>query len=573
MTKRNFSVLAFISRALISLFLAVYAGHSSALAENCEISGHWMHWAIKPYGAPTCAMRMDALRVSGEGEVGGIVLTRRFKVPRDLVLHIAGADRNGQVNLRIRVNKGELQYFDAPAHSRTFSFVGVTHLETMIYADEAFSYTLLDSRILPASLETSRLAESARDDAPKSASSVSNLVGDENITRLAVGSDIARKLGTVSRYGDGVLADEKKSLKVRALAGPGGIFFRRNFDGPTIVTVLGKLLRGQVTLRVRAGDEGKPRYLSLKEGTASVYIQENGMFEFLVYSDGPFAYRIDGVSVAPCPKCGTDRDLRQQIEKDIPDIKKLVENEPLEAARELLDWVATRGDWTEEPTLERKIYPEVVGNPAGYTYFEIFAEDRGGVFCGGLAIFFNKVLHLFGFDSFVVDFGESRGSLTHLTTIVTQRDWFGGRKFFIFDPWLNATFRQKDGKSYYPVFEIIDALREARDPRLIVEARSLENRDWHIPITPTRKLWHQCEVLKEEADDFKVCKVPSFDVSSFLKGVATSWKSVGISPRIEGLFELFQRRIFGTAYPSEQASLEAFLDDVRERGIPIGYPK
>lgn len=523
--------------------LVLLLAAATPAAAGCDLPDRWMGWHVSLYNEPSCESDLDAVRIGGGGSPAGVFLTRAFESPRNLVLRVEGADRKNQVNLRVRVDGGDPVWHDAPVGEQSFVFEAVAELELLIYADVAFDFTLIDARLLPAGPQA----------------------GPVRLNR--------RLIETARGYGDGVLVESGGRYSVVAPTGPGGVFFTHRGDGPAVVSVSGAPIEGRGNLRIQEGHEGPLRYFGLASGRVEAFVEGDGPVELLIYADEPFEFGIEEISATSCESCGTDADLLDLLEREIPGIAELTAEDPLAGARELLNWAAVNGDWTEEPSLERRIYPQVVGNPAGYAYFEIFAKDKGGVFCGGLAVFFNKLLHLYGYDSFVVDFGDPRGGLTHLTTVVALPDETGERRFYIFDPWLNATFRRGAGREHYPLFAIVDAQRKGGLSDLFVDARSLAERDWHFPLEPTASLWHECEVLKNRMDDFKVCKVPSFTVASFLDGVAASWEAVDVPPRIEGLFTLFQRRIFSASYPSEPASLQAFLDKARARGIPVGYPE
>ena len=72
---------------------------------------------------------------------------------------------------------------------------------------------------------------------------------------------------------------------------------------------------------------------------------------------------------------------------------------------------------------------------AGEVYQELWSIPGAGSSCGGFADFFVKVLSLFGFEAFTVNFGYAGTPLTHVTTVAAIDG-----ELYILDPTFNGAY-------------------------------------------------------------------------------------------------------------------------------------
>jgi hypothetical protein len=78
---------------------------------------------------------------------------------------------------------------------------------------------------------------------------------------------------------------------------------------------------------------------------------------------------------------------------------------------------------------------------AAQVYQDVWLPDAGGSYCGGFAVFLQKLFSLSGIKAFTVDMGIVGTPLTHVTTVVAADD---GR-FHIFDPTFNGVYTEPSG--------------------------------------------------------------------------------------------------------------------------------
>ena len=121
---------------------------------------------------------------------------------------------------------------------------------------------------------------------------------------------------------------------------------------------------------------------------------------------------------------------------------------------------------------------------AAEIYYDQFLPNKGAVYCSGLALFYDQLLEMFEYDSFHIDFGDTRDGLTHTTVIVPV--WEGTAwKHYILDPTFNATFHDQASGRQLDFFELIDALDSQAMDNVIAMTESVEPRDW-ISIEPLK---------------------------------------------------------------------------------------
>ncbi len=195
---------------------------------------------------------------------------------------------------------------------------------------------------------------------------------------------------------------------------PAGLYLRHSLD-PTRkyrVAISGEAESGTpATLRIRIDDQ-EPRWLPAPLGSTEYVISDGSKLELLIYGDSPFSYRLRSVAIEECRTCLTDAELKENILQEIPGLDVARATDPLLAAELLTDWVArqvdlgagTEQDWS---------FPVM---SAAQIFTDVWAPDAGGGSCGAFAVFNDKILKLFGLNSFTINFGTLEGQLTHVST-------------------------------------------------------------------------------------------------------------------------------------------------------------
>lgn len=251
---------------------------------------------------------------------------------------------------------------------------------------------------------------------------------------------------SVSFYKNATLS--QKTLPITIASEAGGVYFVSNDvkEEFSIVTITGEPIKAKATLRTRY-DDNPPVYASLTEN-ARVWVEPHTRLELLIYSDAPFEYRMDFLELQTCSECMTENEFKQFLLKEILGLESaLAANDTLTAARLLLHWSARVSDCSSGRPKTPGLLSTIFILPAQQIYQDIWQADAEGGSCGAFAVFYDKVLKLFGINSFTVDMGFDGAldlSFTHVITVVAEHDgvkW----KFYIFDPTVDGTFVDKDG--------------------------------------------------------------------------------------------------------------------------------
>jgi hypothetical protein len=251
------------------------------------------------------------------------------------------------------------------------------------------------------------------------------------------------------------------------------------------------------------------------------------------------------------------------ILKEIPDLEEALDKNPLEAARLLLDWAANAGDYDLTSRLAEKTTEELVSMPVSQIYYDIFLANQGAVYCSGLAIFYDKLLKLFGYNSFTLNFGDLRDNLTHVTVIVPQKQ-ANGWQYYLFDPTFNATFHHRDSGGYATVGEMIDLGRSDGADNLIVRSGPLDKREYIVAEQEERK----CQVLKYRSNGWLICGRPNFGIESYFEDWKARFFAQGYPAGKAGFLKLLAARVFHIGSSSNSEASRQFIAELQKRGIP-----
>jgi len=221
-------------------------------------------------------------------------------------------------------------------------------------------------------------------------------------------------------------------FRIESSADSSGLMFRRIVgSGQMHRVVIRGVSRSPVLpgLRVRE-DEGDYVWQPMDRQGVDVVLSHGTRVEVLFYSDHPYAFDLHEFRIESCPQCLT-----------ADAFKALVAGEAgvapgdggVALARKLRNWAANAVVYALDPaTVDRTTYAAAT-LPAHQIYTDYFRPARGGVSCGGAAVFFQKVLALFGVPSFTIGIGYDGTLLTHVTTVMVDGGG-SGRRFYIFDP-------------------------------------------------------------------------------------------------------------------------------------------
>ncbi len=240
-------------------------------------------------------------------------------------------------------------------------------------------------------------------------------------------------------FGTPTITDDAEGTLIETTSPPSsgeGVYYRASLDPNRVyrVTVQGERVEGAFNLRVsQAGDR---EWYAAPDGVDTWRVTNARDVELLFYRAEEAKYRIRVLRIEDCTAtCTTDSGLKNHILAEAPGLASAVAaGDRHTAAKAILGWVAPRVTFARGGgTLPMDSYQR----GASELYYDFFAVNRGGVFCGGAADFYKKVLALFGIPSFPVLFGDDSGDLRHVTVLVPFSDGQGGTDYRIFDPSFN----------------------------------------------------------------------------------------------------------------------------------------
>jgi hypothetical protein len=146
----------------------------------------------------------------------------------------------------------------------------------------------------------------------------------------------------------------------------------------------------------------------------------------------------------PVTTVTSDSMLIQLIQGDIPALAYTGLLSVLDMVRLLRDWTANTFVTTSSAAIATQTNWNIQNQSAAALYDLFVTHQRGG-YCGAAAVFFDKILKLFGFNSFTIDFGTTRDALTHVSDVVGF--WWGGQwNYYLEDPTFNGDYVTATGQ-------------------------------------------------------------------------------------------------------------------------------
>ena len=261
----------------------------------------------------------------------------------------------------------------------------------------------------------------------------------------------------------------------------------------------------------------------------------------------------------------TDATLRKQLLNEIDGFEDAMVTDRMLAARMLLNWASNAVNFSVGGALVQATTDFVLKASAAEVYYGQFLAKKGAVYCSGMALFFDRLLKAFGYDSFTIDFGDLGDWLTHVVVIVPV--WDGtGWEHHIFDPTFNTTFHDRATGCQMDVFEVIDALEGDALDGIVALAESLESRDW-ISIGPRTQ---SNLFLRDVMDDRYVYGRDDGTLTHYLERNSRELERNGYACGLGGFVQLMRARIFSIGSSSNPAATQDFARQLEARGIPLG---
>ena len=262
----------------------------------------------------------------------------------------------------------------------------------------------------------------------------------------------------------------------------------------------------------------------------------------------------------------TNTTLREELLEEIAGLNEALAADRREAARMLVNWASNAGNFSASDNgLSSATTSFVQHTSAADAYYEQFLPKKGAVFCSGMSLFLDHLLKIFGYDSFTIDFGDARQGLTHATVIAPFLEATGW-KHHIYDPTFNATFHDRDTGVHLDIFEIIDALDTDTIDTVRIVSENVASRRW-ISIGPCTD---SCYSLEEVIGDRYVYSREYGGLAEYLAGNEGQLVANGYASGLRGFVQLMRARMFSVKPSPNEAASEDFVDQLRERRIPLG---
>lgn len=367
----------------------------------------------------------------------------------------------------------------------------------------------------------------------------------------------------LKKYHKPVVEIDSKSITISGKNKPAGLFFNYTINPQKRYRIIidGHTQYGNVKLRIR-NDKHKLEYWLDQDGVNEFFYDDVNQVEFLFYSDKTFSYSLNSIIIEELPTGKTDNDLRKLLLTEIPGLKKALNNAPLDAARLIMNWVANVGDFATSNEINQITVPTVAKSSASEIYYDIFLPNKGGVYCGGYSIFLNKVLRIFNYKSFTIDFGDKQ-TMTHVVVIIPQKQ-SKGYKYYLFDPTFNITFRHRKTGKYVPFTEIINLYKNHKTNQLLVDSMSLNQRDWLY----LKKDEKHCDRLKVISPDYLICSRPDYSIKHFLDYYASTFEKNDYKAGIEGYLQLLTTHFFAITHSTNKEINNDFIGKIKSFQIP-----
>lgn len=266
-----------------------------------------------------------------------------------------------------------------------------------------------------------------------------------------------------------------------------------------------------------------------------------------------------------------DADFRNELLARIPGLKSALEvNDQFTAAKALLNWAANHIDDALSSADSQVTLPLVVKNPASQTYYEIFQPDTGAVVCGGFAVYLQKLLLYFSIDALVIDFGDLEAGLTHMSVVIPEQQADGSWEFYQFDPKLNFRCVSAVSGARLGLFDVMDQAILGQFATVAIVQGSNDERDFAGSSAQLQDARYQ---LYQKKGNRYLYRRVGYTLQAHVTDYAKEFANGGFTPGPAGFFELMQRNFFTVRRGNNQASRDAFVQELTKRKIPLIYPK
>jgi hypothetical protein len=401
-------------------------GDSAESARLPSVEDTFPGWHVTAFHHPIFEPASKGLVVKGGRDPAGVFFRTELDPASVFRLAVDGVPRESSPVVRLRFDGGPAVWRTLDPGRTTLVLPQARSLEALVYADGPYTFELRS------------LAVERCDDCMTEAARARTFPGWEVTPYLSapVPAPYPRELQ--------VLWSGDEGVQLRGSGSASGVLLTRRLDAAVTYRLLlhGTRRNAAPALRVRLDD--RPfiwRTIDRGDGDLNLVLPKAERLEALLYSDAPYAFDLHGLTVEPCSDCITDEVLKTRI---ISEAEIGFADPPLDLARKLRDWVARTVVFGEKSTTVGITTNAVMSEPAWQSYVDFFAPHRGGVWCAGIARYYQEILALFDFPSATVDIGYEGTDLTHVTTLVVVKEG-DARRFYIFDPTFSGAYVGRGG--------------------------------------------------------------------------------------------------------------------------------
>jgi hypothetical protein len=503
-------------------------------------------WRIAEYGKVDRSGIGKGVSLTVAAPPGGIRLTQ--ELPREQVheLVVSGEKASGSLpTLRVRSDGGDPQYLPAPEGTIKVAVLARKDLEVMIYGDAPYAYRVSEATLKP--------CPACRLPAQKLSAAETFAPGWK-----------AELLGDPSVLSDGAALVVSGSGTAQE-----GLYLRREVDPKSVyrLVIKGDAGSGPVVLRVGSGAEEPQWFPAPSRDPTEVTIANTSTIEVLLYSSGAFTYQLEDIHIRECPSCLTDAALKEQILSEIPDLRRLLQEDRLAAADRLLDWASRTVDLGAGPQRFEALSRNYPSFAASQIYQDVWLADIIGGSCSAAAVFYKKILEFFDFNAFTIDVGKAGTTITHVTTIFEHES-----KFYLFDPTFNGVYQDSSGR-------LLDLGAVLNNPTAAVFherplRRTIIFGDFGGGCETLQQVLRQQGYIIEKCyhtqeDGYLICNDALFNSTLFRLASAQDLAQHGLQNEPDLILALLRHQVLSigpTAGPDVQAR---FIDTLRSHGIRI----
>jgi hypothetical protein len=409
----------------IALFRAL-VGASAESARLPDLERRFPGWQVTAFHRPHFDSGAGGVTVTGGRDPSGVFFRTTLDAGSVYRLLVQGRARGPMPVIRLRFDGQPDSWRTLDVDGAALVLPQTSHLEALLYADGPYAYELR-------SLTVERCAEC-----------VTDAVRVRVFPGWVVTPYVSTPVPAPYPREQQVMWTAGDNVELRGAGSASGALLTRRLDAAVTYRLVlhGERRNAAPALRLKLDDRPFMWHtVDRGDGDLNLVLPRAERLEALLYSDAPYTFDVHSLIVEPCRDCITDETLRRRIAAEAA---VGAGDPPLVTARKVRDWVEKTVVFGQDPADIAVTTNAVMTEPAWQPYVDIFVPHRGGVWCGGIARYYQKILAVFELPSLTVDIGYEGTELTHVTTLVDVMDQ-GARRFYVLDPTFAAAYMNAGG--------------------------------------------------------------------------------------------------------------------------------